>query len=123
MNNNVVINSVYYVTCNDPNEVVNPIAIRPYIENDKLIWEDTSRGSYCKINEIGVKKLSEAYITPPESFEMKATNGKTYFFKQLTLEIFDDLKKAHRIAGENMLPDFKSDEDLQNYYKETNFYG
>ncbi len=117
----IVFNTVYYVTSSDPTEVVNPIAIRPACTNEAVFWEDTGRGTYFQYQDLHLN-LQDYQKTPqpvpPEEFSFVAKNGHTYTLTKLTLALFNQ-EVRHKAAGH---PLFSSDQELQTYYLQTNFY-
>lgn len=109
-----VYNLVYYV---DAPEIayVNPIAIRPEIHEDMVLWEDTGRGKIVYLGEIkNIHKLSNG---PPETLEITSREGRKYLLKKLTLEIYNK-NVRDKVALQKTFP---SDEALQNFYLSSNF--
>ena len=108
------INYVYYVE--NPNRIMNPIAIRPHIRPDSAWWEDTSsHGTSVKVAKIDleVKEPSK----PPAKITIDTKDNQHITLTALTLDIFNT-KVRDNVAGR---PSFESDEKLIDYYMRTNF--
>lgn len=107
----IIFQQVYYVESKRPR---NPVGIRPYIEKDLIEWENTSSGSYVRFSKISITPQESKL---PDEIKVITVDGEKITFRKLTLELYNQRVKEF-VAGS---PDFASDEDLQNYYLETNF--
>ena len=106
---------VYYVESSG-NLTLNPIAIRPRIIGKEIIWEDTARGMALPFTEIEI--LPNPSTKEPKKIEIITPDSDKVVFLLLTVNLFNQ-KARQRVAGNLQ---FKSDQDLQNYYLRTNFY-
>lgn len=115
INPDITYNRVYYV---ESSELRNPIAIRPHLINEYMEWEDTSRGSHAKIKKIRFTPFSKKDPKSiPDKIEIVTMEGEIVTLHKLTLNLYNDKVKEF-VAGK---PDFKTDDELQNYYLNTNF--
>ncbi len=110
-----MIEAVYHVQSSDKEEVVNLIAIRPTYNKDLIVWEDTGRGTIYSLKE----PLEFPANETPDLISFKAKNGNTYTLTKMTIERYNQYVREHA-AG---MPNFATDEELQNYYLNANFYG
>lgn len=118
---------VYYVESD--NQDVNPIAIRPEITPQWVAWEDTGNGrsfsyEHIKIDDEPLELKSENPESPPsevpEVIEFSSPKGH-FKLRKLTKEFFDNHLKNRVAAGGSL--NFNSDQDVQEYYLKTDFYG
>lgn len=105
-------NKVYSLSSKDPKVQLNPIVIRPHVVNDRVEWEDTDRGGYIKFQKIEISKTHK-------QIRITGKAGEVILLTLLTLKIYNE-KLKHRVSGH---PEFSSDDELMNYYLNTNFYG
>ena len=124
--NKVMFRGVYYVESENPH--INPIAIRPEVSPHSVAWEDTSNGRVVKCSRVlldGEPMESKIAINSsiPEKIEFIGVDPKSerYKFVKLTNKIFDE-KIRYEVAGGESL-NFKTDQELQDYYLKTNFMG
>ena len=107
-------NHVYYVE----GYLLGLIAICPFVDEERNIigWDtNTSRGREVTFIEINYLPNSE----DPEEIDFTWEGGDAHFTR-LTLKIFDEKVRKWVAAGNTL--HFKTDEELQNYYKTTFFY-
>ncbi len=109
-----MIEAVYHVLSSDKEETVNLIAIRPTYNNDLIVWEDTGRGTIYSLKEPLQFPANEI----PDQIIFKAKNGNTYTLTKMTVERYNQYVREHA-AG---MLSFTTDEELQSYYLNTNFY-
>ena len=109
------INYVYYVE--NPDRIMNPVAIRPHIRPDSAWWEDTSRGTSVKIAKIELEMQGSG--TPPSKITIETKDHQHITLTALTLDIFNAKVREH-VAGK---PVFQTEEMLIDFYMKTNFEG
>jgi hypothetical protein len=102
---------VYIVSCDDPNLHLDPLAIRPTFESNKVMWEDTGPGTVVNMKNAVMPGNS------PEKIEFETDKGQHITLTKLTVDLFNN-KIRDRAAGH---PEFHSDKELQDYYLNTNF--
>lgn len=87
-----------------------PIAIKVSIDPKKktVSWDDTGRGHAVKF---------ESYSIGDRKVQVISEDGSVWTFVPLTVEIFNRIK--NQLTHINK--DFKSDEELIEYYTKTNF--
>jgi hypothetical protein len=114
--------SVYYVeSSNDLS--LDGMAIRPTIKQDRISWEDTGRGRSFQFNQINLIPEDINYLDMdkkiiPGRINFTTVRGKKIQLAVLTLAIFNN-KIKDSVAGPL---NFQSDEELINYYLNTNFF-
>ncbi len=118
---------VYYLE--SQNEHMNPIAIVPELTPpDYVAWNDTSNGRILRFSKIildgkelegNLEKFVEGEKVP-SIIEVVDKKGEVYKLVKLTVAIFNETLKK-RVAGGDSL-NFKSNEELQDYYLKTDFY-
>lgn len=111
---------VYFVEESIHISTINPIAIEPKInEQEKMaFWKDTSDTGttvYYKMIRPELKMLKEDLS--PKKFEIVDEEGKTYHLTELTKKLYDLYIKPKG----TIYPDFKNDDEVQNFYKKTSF--
>lgn len=124
----LTINAVYFPSFIPPEEFsLNPVAIRPKFGEKSMgrwiEWNDTSRGSsYFYLNKSFVdlkgQLVSEEAVKNkviPNQISCHLQNGKDLSLILLTKSIYDQFLKD--LIG----IDFKSDEEIQEYFLITNF--
>jgi hypothetical protein len=101
---------VMYIESTNPS--YGPIAIRVTIdpESETMGWGDTGRGRSIRFQE---------YTIDEEKIVAVAKDGHKWIFVPLTLEIFNRIKKQLVSIGK----EFETDEELQAFYANMNFYG
>lgn len=100
-------NHAYYVEA--PKDYpTNPVAIRPKVQGDIILWEDTSRGKTLRVQEI---KES------PNRIDITTKDGLTYSLILLTKDLYDK-KVKDRVM---LPPSFKTDQEVQEFYLKTDF--
>lgn len=109
-----MIEAVYYVECDDADEPIDPIAIRPTIQSHQVIWEDTGHGRVFHTTKIEINTEDEML---PEKITIQTDKGYHITLVKMTLDLFD--KKVKELAAGN--PEFSSDKEIQDYYLHTNF--
>lgn len=110
-----MMNSVYYLE----DEILNPIAIRPNIEQGMIRWDDTGRGVSLPLDTIQYEPANcDINTTAPKVITL-VTRGQTLRLEFLTKEIFD-AKLKNRVAAGRQL-NFKNDSEVQNFYLSANF--
>lgn len=110
------IEAVYFVSCNDSNLLLDPIAIRPTFESSCVMWEDTGPGTVVDIKKSDIEfESKKAKI--PEKIEIETDKGQHIILTKMTLALFN--KNVKKQAAGN--PEFHSSSDLQKYYLNTNF--
>lgn len=115
INPDVSFNGVYYVESSISRE---PVAIRPHLKNHFMEWGDTSRGSHVELDSIKfTPSPREQPGSIPEKIEILSKRGEKLTLIFLSLELYNN-KVKKRVAGR---PEFNSQEELQNYYLNTNF--
>jgi len=110
---------VYYVDAPEKMHM-NPVAIRPKIRENRIEWEDTSRGTTFRTKKIEIlnPKTAEAgEKSVPNEIEILTGKDETITLQLLSLKIFNE-KVRDRVAGK---PEFHSDQELREYYLYTNF--
>lgn len=119
-------NGVYYAESMTKNRDVNPVAICPLIKGKSIRWGDTSHGTAKKIAEIqlfgengemqavGAKAKDDKI---PSKIVVKTSDDEMVVLTKMTLDVYNRFVR-HRVAGS---PDFKSDDEVQAYFMNTNF--
>jgi hypothetical protein len=108
-------NSVYYVESSG-DKILNPVAIRPEIFKDRIQWLDTNRGTIIKLGKIDNLDLINGQSSP-ELIEITSAREDHYRLIKLTLDIYNN-QVTSRVANP---PSFGSDEEVQNFYLNTDF--
>lgn len=123
---NIHIPGVYYLESANAN--MNPIAIRVGLsEPDYIYWEDTGHGRSVRADKIyldGVEVTDASAIDQekmPETIEFINLEGEKFKFVKLTAKIFNDKLKPYVARGTHL--NFKTDEEVQRYYQDADFYG
>ena len=119
---------VYYLEPSQ-NHGMNPIAIRPKIQQHYISWEDTGNGrsvSYSALYFDGdeIKAPFKSPKTLPQTIDVytkgdKNSSAKHFHLVQLTNKIFEE-KLRGLVACEESLK-FESDEAVRKHYLKTNF--
>lgn len=104
---------VYYVEENSELHL-NPVAIQPKIKDNKILWEDTARGTAFTFQDFKIVGDEQK----PSEIEFKSEQGDVIKLKFLDLDTYNKHVKD-RVACS---PSFPSTEALQEYYLNTNFY-
>ena len=108
------VEAVYFVSCDDPNLRLDPIAIRPTFEPHRVMWEDTGTGTILNMKRSII--VSEK-VELPEKIEIEIVNGKHITLTKMTVTLFNEHVRD-QAAGN---PDFRTNGELQEYYLNTNF--
>ena len=103
---------IYYVECKE--RALNPLAIRPELQQGRVLWEDTSRGTDVKVQKIALDFGGQEY---PKAIDISTTQNLNIRLTLLTLDIYNKNVK-HRVAGK---PEFPNEESLISYFLNTNF--
>lgn len=110
------VEAVYFVSSDDPNLQLDPIAIRPTFESRRVMWEDTGPGTILDMKKSNISSESKK-AKLPEKIKVETENGKHITLTKMTLKVFNK-QVRNQTAGN---PDFHSTSDLQEYYLNTNF--
>lgn len=111
-----IFEGVYYVTSD--NTPVNRIAIRPRINGKWITWATTGRDKNIEISDIFISpNPDESERIIPSIIEIRTAEGSRWRLEKITKEIFDKHIRDY-VAGN---PDFKDDQELQQYYLTTDF--
>lgn len=121
-------NNVYYVNVKKGNLILNPVAIRPKIDNSNIIWEDTSNGTSFELSKItkiafdgsefkGTVASLPSVTKIPNKIDIETDDGLEISLEALTLEIYNKSVKS-RVYGS---PAFANTEAVQKYYLSTTF--
>ncbi|CRX37548.1 hypothetical protein [Estrella lausannensis] len=125
-NNPMAYNGVYYAESMTKDKSVNPVAICPLVKGRSIQWGDTSQGTAKKIAEIqlfGDNGESQAVgaknndNTLPSKIVVTTSDDEMVVLTKMTLDVYNRFVR-HRVAGS---PDFKSDDEVQAYFMNTNF--
>lgn len=106
---------VYYVEPG-PGAVMNPIAIRPEIQDDLIMWYDTSRGKSLMVSQIRIEPENVGDSTP-EKIVIKTKDGFQVILKKLDLDTYNTCVKNRTIGQKS----FQSSQEIHDYYLNTNF--
>lgn len=112
------IQNVYYAE-SDPPDFINMIAICPTISKREISWKDTTRiRSFitASISTSPAEALTEGI--DPESISVTTSDGMKLNLQLMTLPLYNE-KVKDQVVGQIS---FDSDEDLINYYLNTDFY-
>lgn len=106
----IKINDVYYVDPG-PDRIMNPVAINPEIEGDKIWWFDTSRGKSLTVSHIKMEPEPTGETTP-EKIIILTKDGFQVNLTKLDLNIYNAKVKS-RVIGS---PEFHSDKEVHDFY-------
>lgn len=116
---------VYYVE--SQNKDTNPLAMRIGLsEPDYIYWEDTGNGRSFHAKQIFLdgQEVTDAKSVDkekmPRTIEFTTPDDETFKLVKLTKDIFDEKLRPLVAKGDKL--DFKSDEEVQKYFAETDFY-
>lgn len=109
-----IFEQVYYVEASNGG-YANPVAIRPGIYEDRVEWEDTSKGKIVYLGKIN--DLNQTGNTPPDLIEITSNDGRFYRLQKLTNHLYENNVRA-KVA---FTPSFSSDDELRKFYLTKNF--
>jgi hypothetical protein len=117
----IQIKGVYYLESQNPN--MNPIAIRPELTLPNYVaWEDTGHGRILRFKKVLAdrKEILGPIEKIPDKIEIISEDNQIYTLVKLTNQIFNEKLKGLVAGGETL--NFKTDEELQEYYLTADFY-
>lgn len=111
----VTYEAVYYVHTEEKSVPLNPIGIKPRIQNGKAWWDDTTpgRGRSFRITNVEMNQAE----TPPKKIEITTDDGKKVTLTYLTLDVYNKNVREKVVGKLN----FNSDQEVQAYYLTTDF--
>lgn len=125
---NDCLDTVYYIA-SDNGLSLEPLAIRPTIDwkRKRISWENTDQGQFfiferINITENDYHRYEEEKVEPPKiqfTVEKGLNKGKKIELALLNLDIFNGQLKS--LVSD--VQDFQSEQELKNYYLNTNFSG
>jgi hypothetical protein len=113
----VMYERVYYVEDENSSTPLNPIAIRPTIQDKKISWEDTSRGQKIKVADIKLEYEDPKIKKFPKQIIILSDQGDKIILKELDVPLYNEKVKEY-VVGK---PSFNKDAELQGYFLTTNF--
>lgn len=112
-------NTVYYVEAADKKMILNPLAIKPKFFDNRVEWFDTSRGNAFQIKQLIISPdlKDRTFGKWPSKIEMVTDSGKRITLVLLDIRIYNEKIKSMLARS----PEFNSDQDLEEYFLNTNF--
>lgn len=109
-----VFEKIYYVQ--STKRSLNPIAICPKIRDKMIEWGDTNKGTSLHYKRVNLSTNDSKDV--PKTIEVITEDQEKIILTYLTLDLYNKHVRS-RVAEQ---PNFKSEEELQNFYLNENFW-
>lgn len=114
----VTYEQVYFVEAAQARRPLNPIAIKPSIQGQEILWNDTGRGVLLQASHIVCEYDKPSHSAAfPDRIVITLESGATITLTALDLDLYY-AKLKQNVAGQ---PNFETDQELRYYYLHTDF--